>query len=107
MRERLPKLLLDVWEAADMLSIGRSKLLALTYEGKIPSLKIGRRRLFPVEGLIAWTKDQMIDPSARSVVEAAPESVLPVAPIGVLEQWRLDALDRKRVLEEEREFHDH
>ena len=27
--------------------------------------------------------------------------------IGVLEQWRVDALHRKRILEEEREFHDH
>ncbi|SVA61226.1 uncharacterized protein METZ01_LOCUS114080 [marine metagenome] len=27
--------------------------------------------------------------------------------IGVLEQWRLDILHRKRILQEEREFHDH
>jgi excisionase family DNA binding protein len=55
------KILVNVEEAGEILSLGRSKLLELTYKGKLPSLKVGRRRLYPLEGLANWAKDQMVE----------------------------------------------
>jgi len=57
------KILVNVEEAAEILSIGRSTLLRLTYDGKLPSFKAGRRRLYPLEGLAAWAKAQMTEAS--------------------------------------------
>ena len=44
------KILVNVEEAAEILSIGRSTLLR-------------RRRLYPLEGLAAWAKAQMTEAS--------------------------------------------
>jgi len=68
-RIKANKILVNVAEAVDILSIGRSKLLELTYAGKIPSLKVGRRRLFFLEGLATWAKAQAVDATARDQVE--------------------------------------
>ena len=53
------KILVNIKEAMDTLSIGRSKLLELAYDGTIPSIKVGRRRLFPVDGLANWAREEM------------------------------------------------
>ena len=50
----MPKMLVSVEEAMSALSLGRSKLLELTYNGEIPSVKVGRRRLFSVDELQQW-----------------------------------------------------
>jgi len=50
----MPKMLVSVEEAMSALSLGRSKLLELTYSGEIPSVKVGRRRLFSVDELQQW-----------------------------------------------------
>ena len=48
------KILVNVEEAARMLSLGRTKLLELPYAGEIPSVKLGgRRKYFPAD-LNAW-----------------------------------------------------
>ncbi|MQF49039.1 helix-turn-helix domain-containing protein [SAR202 cluster bacterium AC-647-N09_OGT_505m] len=52
------KILISVDEAMAALSLGRSKLLELTYSGELPSIKVGRRRLFPVDGLTAWASGE-------------------------------------------------
>tara|TARA_R100001143_G_C3322613_1_gene115516 strand:- start:421 stop:636 length:216 start_codon:yes stop_codon:yes gene_type:complete len=54
------KILVSVEEAVSLLSIGRSKLLDLTYDGSIPSIKVGRRRLYSLESLQVWARDEMV-----------------------------------------------
>ena len=51
-------LLLSVDEAYGTLGISESLLYRLTYLGEIPSLKIGRRRLWPRAGLEEWISAQ-------------------------------------------------
>jgi excisionase family DNA binding protein len=48
-------LLVNTEEAARLLGIGRTKCLTLSYAGEIPSKKLGRRRLFSVDVLRAYT----------------------------------------------------
>ena len=52
-RERNPGLsvLLTVEEAAELLRLGRTTTFELVMRGDIQSVKIGRRRLVPREGL--------------------------------------------------------
>lgn len=56
------KLLMSVDEAAECLSIGRAKAYELVAAGTIPSVKLGRRRLVPVEALRAqvatWSREE-------------------------------------------------
>ncbi len=49
-----PDRLLDVETAGAMLSLGRSKLLAEIYSGRLASLKVGRRRLVPAAAITAY-----------------------------------------------------
>jgi excisionase family DNA binding protein len=53
MEQRNPagKLLLQVDEVADQLSIGRSKLYTFILSGQLRSVKVGRRRLIPPEAV--------------------------------------------------------
>jgi excisionase family DNA binding protein len=53
------RIFVNIEETMKLLSIGRSKLLMLTYDGSIPSLTVGRRRLYPLEGLQTWARDQV------------------------------------------------
>ena len=53
------KLLLTVPEAAHLLSIGRSRCYDLVLSGQLRSLKLGRRRLIPREGLETFVADQL------------------------------------------------
>ena len=52
------KLAVSVTEACSILSLGRSTLLSLAYSGEIETAKIGRRLLFPVDGLERWLTEQ-------------------------------------------------
>ena len=56
------KILFTVDEACEATGIQRSLLYDLVRRGQIPTRKLGRRRLFPVEGLRRWAED--IEPSA-------------------------------------------
>jgi excisionase family DNA binding protein len=49
-----PKLLLNVKETAAQLNLSRSMVLALAYSGQLPSVTIGRRRLFPANRVRDW-----------------------------------------------------
>ena len=48
------KVLWSVGEVCEALSLGRTFVLELAYSGKIPSFTVGRRRVFPVDGVRAW-----------------------------------------------------
>ncbi len=50
----LPAAVLDRFGTAAYLGLGLSTLAELTAAGAIPSLKIGRRRLYRVEDLDRW-----------------------------------------------------
>lgn len=45
------KLLCSIAEACDILSIGRTKIYSMLAEGSLPSIRLGTRRLIPVESL--------------------------------------------------------
>lgn len=49
-------LLVNADIAAPLLSVSKRTLSELTRAGEIPSLKIGRRRLYPFEGLKEWVR---------------------------------------------------
>ena len=48
----------DVRETAGNLLISRSKLLEMTYKGQIPSIKIGKRRLYIAEKILEWVNER-------------------------------------------------
>jgi len=52
------KFFLSASEVCKALSIGRSKLMEMTADGSIPSIKIGQRRLYPLDQLATWARDQ-------------------------------------------------
>jgi excisionase family DNA binding protein len=58
------KSLLRVEEAADRLSLGRSKTYALIQEGQLPSIRIGRSVRVPVVELDRWIRERTraVDP---------------------------------------------
>lgn len=60
------RILLRVVEAAEMLSLGRSKTYALVQAGEIPSVKIGGAVRIPVDALNDWLRKQV-----ASAVEGA------------------------------------
>jgi excisionase family DNA binding protein len=68
--------------ACEATGLGRSKLLELAYAGVIISYKCGTRRLFPVESLEQWVRDQVeassgatpFDPFHADKPTARPES---------------------------------
>jgi excisionase family DNA binding protein len=49
-----PDRLLSVDEAGGMLGLGRTRLLAEVYSGRLHSLTIGRRRLIPAAAIAAF-----------------------------------------------------
>jgi len=58
MTEESGQILVTVDQATRLMQIGRSKLLELAYDGSIPSLKVGTRRLFKRKALEEWVDAQ-------------------------------------------------
>ena len=54
----MEKLLLRPTEAAEVISLGRSKIYDLIAKGVIPSIRIGKSVRVPAEGLREWVKAQ-------------------------------------------------
>ena len=54
-----PGLLLTPEEAFNTLKIGRAKGFQMLASGDLPSIKIGRLRRIPAEGLQAWVQHQL------------------------------------------------
>jgi excisionase family DNA binding protein len=77
----MEKLLLTPEEAAELLSIGRSKLYQLLADGSLVSITIGASRRIPVEALRAFVDDVL---AGRAVVSGTVEGG--VSPSGHLER---------------------
>jgi len=52
-------LLLTPEEAFNEIKVGRAKGFQLLSSGELPSIKIGRLRQIPIEGLRAWVQRQV------------------------------------------------
>jgi excisionase family DNA binding protein len=48
------KLLWSVRETCERLGLGRTIVLALAYSNQLPSIKVGRRRMFPANRVRDW-----------------------------------------------------
>jgi excisionase family DNA binding protein len=48
------KVLWSVAETCQYLGLGRTTLMELTHGGKLPSISIGRRRLYPAARVLEW-----------------------------------------------------
>ena len=57
--EAIPRLLLDAHDVAKALSISERTLWALTDQGDIPCVRIGRRVLYDPRSLTAWIDGQV------------------------------------------------
>lgn len=66
------RLLVNATTTAEMLSISARSLWQLTHDGAIPSVRLGRRRLYDVRDLTAF-----IDRVKAAGSPAAPQSELP------------------------------
>ncbi len=53
------RLAIGLEDAAKRLSMSRATVCQLVYSGDIPSFKVGRRRLIPVEGLRTFIAARM------------------------------------------------
>ena len=62
----MEKRFLSFPEAAAFLSLSRSKVEKLVGQGKIPSYKIDKRRVFDKEELIEWVKSHRDDSERKS-----------------------------------------
>jgi excisionase family DNA binding protein len=56
--EPVPRVTLSVAEAAKALGISDRTVTTLISEGKIPNVKVGGRRLIPVDALREFVKEQ-------------------------------------------------
>ncbi len=55
--------------AQKILGLSRSKLLELTYKHEIPSVKVGKTRLFPVAGLHEWADRLVLEQTGPEVAK--------------------------------------
>ena len=55
------KLLLRIDEAAERLSIGRTKAYELARAGVIPTVRLGRSRRVPAKALEEWVASQVVE----------------------------------------------
>jgi len=66
--ELTEKLLANEREAAAMLSLSPRTVWSLADDGKIPYVRIGRRKLYSVESLRAWIREQETTAKAQAAV---------------------------------------
>jgi excisionase family DNA binding protein len=52
----MEKIFCNVREAASALGVGRSAIYELMNEGAFETVKIGKRRLFPIESITAYAE---------------------------------------------------
>ena len=60
----LPKLLYKTTEAAEMLSIGRTRIYELISSGDLPSVKVGNSRLISADALAEYAANLTESPVA-------------------------------------------
>ena len=61
------RLLYTPEQAAHALGIGRSTLYVLLADGSIPSVRIGRRRRIPVDGLRRYVASLLFEPPTSNI----------------------------------------
>ena len=59
----MDRLLLRVWEAAEVAAIGRSHAYELVRRGEWPSVRVGRSIRVPAAGLRAWVNSRTTVPT--------------------------------------------
>ncbi len=59
----MEKLLLRPMEAANLISVSRSKIYEMLASGELPSIRMGRCVRVPVKALRSWIDDQQHDSS--------------------------------------------
>ena len=69
------KLLLRVEEAADAMSVGRSKAYELIRTGELPHVRIGRSVRVPVQGLEKWISERAADETSPQGGDAAGDLI--------------------------------
>jgi excisionase family DNA binding protein len=70
--DRMEKLLLTVWEAADVLSVSRSRAYELLYAEQLDSVKIGRSRRVALVSRGSWRTVRQRHELSRPQGEGAP-----------------------------------
>lgn len=70
---------MDIFELAEYLGIGKSKIYALIRAKKIPASRIGRQYRFAKTIIDSWLKEQLITQS-RSSQEEFFEAAFPISP---------------------------
>ena len=61
--EPVPRVTLSVAEAAKALSLSDRTITSMIAKGEIPVVRIGKRRLIPVEGLRKWIASRTATPT--------------------------------------------
>lgn len=54
----IEKLALSVPEAAEALGVSRAQAYIMINSGELPSIRVGRRRLVPLDKLKLWIEDR-------------------------------------------------
>lgn len=62
--EPVPRVTLSVAEAAKALSLSDRTITSMIAKGEIPVIRIGKRRLIPVDGLREWVASRITAPTA-------------------------------------------
>ena len=71
-----PRLLLDIRQAAGALGVCPRTLAALVSAGKVPSVKLGKRRLFSVKALERFIEQEEAAAVAGASAQPTPRAVL-------------------------------
>lgn len=61
--EPVPRVALSVAEAAKALSLSDRTITSMIAKGEIPVVRIGKRRLIPVDGLREWIASRTTTPT--------------------------------------------
>ena len=54
------QLVYDLRDLMRLLKVGKTTIQEKTYSGELPSIKIGSRRVWPVDGVKRWLAAQMV-----------------------------------------------
>lgn len=67
--------LLTLKQAQTWTNLGHTKMYEMLRRGEIPSIKVGRKRLIPREGLEAWLAERLTEQGGRYEPGPTPHRV--------------------------------
>ena len=70
----MERVLLRVEEAAEAAGLSRARMYGLVLGGVVPSIKIGRARRIPRDGLVAWVRAQLAERTGEGPTAAGRTS---------------------------------